>query len=355
MKMETIKLLTDLVDYEKNITDILVQKINVSFNNSNSSVIITDNKDSYIAQLNKNIIHQICSRIWQNINRFTALDKWENIINSNPDYLKQLIKIAIEKNPTILRVLKNGNNNIIYGIVGQSYIPVNQIEYRNELLILMKNYNILHISKFIINKRSVSEIFQMNEINSKIRLNLLVNYPINDGYHGFHSSWIREIIICTNGLSEIQSKISFHQKHDSQLNIEQYLKNIFFEGQNIYKNTDENIIKAKETKLDNKLFAEFMQRLHVATASKERLLNRLKTEIMDTNNTEWSLSQALTWIGTHERHMHNRPKFILKEAGTKILDLTLQKYLEDENNVATENLYEGYSYKALLPKFLSKN
>jgi len=353
--MNTTNLLTNLVDFEKKLIDIPVRNIIVSFNILKNQIIIKENTSEYVAQLNNNIIHQICSRIWQNINLNNAKSKWENLINTDIELLKELIQKAIEKNPITLRVYKSGNNNIIYGIVGQYYKPINQIDYRNELLTKMKNYNIIPTIKFIINKNSVSEIFSVNKRNINIKLDLIVNYPKNDGYHGFYTAWGREIIIRTNGLIEIKSSTNFHKKHNSDLNINQYLKEVFSEGQNIYKFTDENILKAQETTLNKDLLDNFLCRLNIASVSKERVINRLKIEIMENKNSEWALSQALTWLGTHEKHLYQRPKNILKEAGTKILDLTLNKYLEDENNVATENLYEGNTYKALLPKFVTMN
>lgn len=90
-----------------------------------------------------------------------------------------------------------------------------------------------------------------------------------------------------------------------------------------------------------------MDRLSLAQASKRRVRNRLDVETKDVGNNEWALSQALTWIGSHEKAISFRNRPLLISLGTGILEKTLDETLRDKGKVN----HDG-TYGLVLPKDL---
>jgi hypothetical protein len=107
--------------------------------------------------------------------------------------------------------------------------------------------------------------------------------------------------------------------------------------------------------LRDEINKEFFYRLHVSQAVKDRVLHQFKAEQNNTGNCEWSLSQALTNIGTHfygrsrDKHHQN----ILTSVGSKIIDNSLNKLLEAP--VKKERYGEFTTFGLLLPKYFNLN
>lgn len=71
----------------------------------------------------------------------------------------------------------------------------------------------------------------------------------------------------------------------------------------------------------------FLKKITAASASKERVKNRLAIEMNSFGENEWTFSQSFTWLGTHEKALPNSVKADFTRFGSLILDTSLSDVL----------------------------
>ncbi len=179
----------------------------------------------------------------------------------------------------------------------------------------------------------------------QLKFSYLLHHARNIGYDAIRVKWERLVLVCTNGLTKIESAKNYKWKHTNEQDIFSFVNNSINEGVALHLRDEVKIDDSINRELDNSTFSEFLRRLHLANVSKHRLIDRIKTEVHTVGNNEWALSQALTWIGTHAKEIDFRPKDLLKEDGSMILDHSLENYLQME--VYTSGFEKAYG--PLLP------
>jgi hypothetical protein len=56
-------------------------------------------------------------------------------------------------------------------------------------------------------------------------------------------------------------------------------------------------------------------------------------------NNEWALSQALTWLGSHDRHISTWSKQQLTTLGTEVLESSLPKVLTAKASAKGDGMF----------------
>lgn len=350
--------LENLVSFEKAIQVYQIKShipVLVRLVNENKSILIKQAGHSFVANLSNQIIHQLSTRLFPECsNNFATIClKWSEGININKVIFEVQIGEALRKSGLLIMYHPRNSENLIYGIVSDAFVKINQIEFRTSFIEKMMQSGMLDLnSKFLINKYGqLIEQFDYNDNDGLIKFSYLLYHARNNGYNAIKVQWGRVVIVCTNGLTLVDGGDTMKLQHLRSVSIEEFVKKSLLEGIERKLATEERIERTISQSLEKESFSEFMSRLHLSDVSKERVRNRLKEEIRVVGSNEWALSQALTWLGTHERYLMNRPKHILMEAGSMILDHSLKLFLEmDTYTTAGEN-----AYGALLPKGFIKN
>lgn len=343
--------LQNLVKFESS-----VQRYKVKSNIPLSVNIIDNNRicieqagRSFIAFQSEQIVHQLSSRIFKNeINDRLKLSKmWCHSFETDKYLLEKEIETALKNNELTILFYHIKSLYVVYGIVSDAFLPINQLDFREQFLASASQSDNLDLnSKFIKDVYgNVKEQFDFKSEKGRVKLSYVLNYARNNGYHSMRVTWGRIVIVCTNGLTEMRGGDELKFKHLISSSVPDFILSTLNQGIIAKRQTEERIDKAIERNLDKERLADFMNRLHIASVSKERIMSRLKMEVNEVGENEWALSQTLTYLGTHDKHLLPRPKSILKIAGSKIVDESLNDFL----NLDTYTTGEERMYGELLP------
>ena len=88
------------------------------------------------------------------------------------------------------------------------------------------------------------------------------------------------------------------------------------------------------------LLDQFMTRLALASATKERVSARLHHEFSDTGPNEWSVSQALTFLGEHEKAIPYRVREDLTRLGSSLLEQPLAQVVSAPPTLSSAGFYD---------------
>lgn len=293
--------------------------------------------DHYFCFLSPGIICQIGSRIWKNRNCKEIISFWRDSIGSNPnnDALSKIKNVFLE-NELIIRFFEAGGIGFeIYGIVTENFVQIDQLDFRENFI---KNLNKCGFNNpdsgnvFLDKYKNVREIFNFSIPNSRFSISLNVKYGLNNGFSGFNFDWKRLILICTNGLGKVESQIHNSLKHYGETDIEMFTYQILSEAQKLMSFTEKSIFSAENRPLSATNYNLLNQKLRIASATKEKIQHKLKSEIDICGKNDWALSQAFTYIGTHDKHTADFTKRQLIYIGTKILETSLEQFISNDNN-----------------------
>lgn len=329
------KELKNLVEFEKSVSNIDIEKpIQVKFISGKIQLTTHDGVKLYGA-IGRPLIHQIGGRIWGTNLEFKEIDKiWRNKYKTDQAELESDLTSAFRKNDLSIRYHtdKKGENHI-YGIVTPYFLDVNQFDFRQVFLeTIRENKNLNPVSLGIKknNYGKVIEIFQFYNKGFQTNYEYILNYAQNDGYDSYKVIWGREIVICTNGLTNWKNATKSNWRHTKEIELEKFVSNSINEGIGNQEFLEKRIEKSKDTILKTSSISELMNRLSLAQASKGRVLNRLATESNVVGNNEWALSQALTWLGTYEKALPFSVKPQVTNLGTKILEESLDTLMKKQ-------------------------
>ena len=317
--------------------------LNVSLNDKN--IILKNGNLCFSSQLNNQIKFQLGIRIWHTQSLMDIKYKWESERINLQDYI---LHVLIRQPIWILYFSKSGQN-IIYGIVGKDFKPINQLNFRLRVLQSLTMFSEVNFEKHAIgiNRGIITETFQLKSELNQSFYNYQINYAKNNGYSSFYISVGRGIIICENGLTEFYDKQKFNLRHNKTLDeVDEFISSSMLTTLKNRVFIEQQIQTLKDIYLDSYSLSQLIMRLHVAQAVKNKLKLRISEEEKNTGKTEWSLSQALTWLGTHDKHLTYNTKKVLRNAGTSILEQGLKQYITDVSNVYTDR--EG-GWGSLLP------
>lgn len=85
---------------------------------------------------------------------------------------------------------------------------------------------------------------------------------------------------------------------------------------------------------------QLMTRLAVSRATKDRISSRFDHEIKDMGSNEWFVSQALTYLGQHEKVISFRVQDSLNRLGSTLLGRPLAHVVTDPAIIAPSGFYD---------------
>ena len=306
-------------------------------------------------------IHQIGSRIqWVNGQSKYTLDQitnyWindmieDNSLNSIKLKIKNTFKLAAATVESKLVIIYIGESNpyTIYGIVSQHYKPTNQLEFRDKFIQICKeqssSINTLESSIYY-NKdyKSVTEYFDF-DTNDKhtFKLSCGIIYGKNNGYGSYSIVWKREIRETKSVYLPFITQEKFNWKNNASYvnlpneGINDFVQKITEQGLTHQKNLENRVKNLQEQNIEDVLIKDFfgkaLSRIIIAKASKDRVFQQWQEEYLAKKsnfaNTTWAISESLTFVGTHNKAVPDSMRKLLRQAGTEILDLGFEKFLE---------------------------
>jgi len=344
MLSEECNPIMDLVKYENSIKQIDVERpVKVQLAKDGKIIKLTYDGVEMNGVVDRPLKHQLGGRIWENTNDFLEIDKiWEEKFSTNPFGLEhELASVFRKKDLSIRYSTDNKGENNIYGIVTPHFINVNQLDFRQNFIETIRKNTALKLKSNGITKLKYGQVIELFEIDTPgfqttYRYGLV--YAKNNGYEAYKVSWEREVLICTNGLTEWKGS-NYQWKHTKEIDLNNFITDTVNEGVANQRFLEERINASKEKALQQSKMTELMERLSLAQASKKCIENRLDVELSDVGNNEWALSQALTWVGTHDKSVPFTAKPKLIDLGTKILEKSLADILCAKAQVGRNGCY----------------
>ena len=334
----------DLVKYENSIKQIDAERpVKIQLAKDGKILKLTYDGVEINGVVDRPLKHQLGGRIWGNKTDFLEIDKiWQKKFSANPTGLEHELSSVFRKNDLSIRYYTDYNGrNHIYGIVTPHFFDVNQLDFRQKFLETIRKNTTLKIKSHCITKSTYGQVIENFEIDTPgfqttYRYGLI--YAKNNGYEAYKVNWGREVLICTNGLTAWRgSKSSW--KHTKEIDLNDFITDTVNEGIGNQRFLEERINASKERTLQQSMMNALMGRLSLAQASKKRINNRLDIESNDVGNNEWALSQALTWLGSHEKYVPSSVKPKLIDLGTKILEESLADILVAKTQVNRSGYY----------------
>lgn len=322
-------------------------KVKIEGNSFNMSI----NGIGLQKKIDRPLIHIIGAKAWKISDYNQINEKWEE--HRKTETLSRLVQNTLIQNQLIIRY----NQNNIYGIFTPNFQYVNPINFRN---VLLKDLNSIIPINSISEKvdytpyGEVIEVFNLDTkktrvVNSPVKIDLGIIYGLNNGYSSYRVILKRSILKCTNGLTSEENTL-IRWKHNKEVSLKSFSNKAYNFVLEHHTELTRKIERSKKMRLHKKLGESFFDRLHVSKVAKDRVIDRLRTEIKEEGYNEWALSQALTNVGTHFyngfRDKYNRE--VLIHAGTKILENNLKTVLQRKSKIV--NSHFGKSYDFLLPK-----
>ena len=347
--------IVDLVNFEKNIKQIEAERpVKVRLAKDGNSLQVTYDGVILNGVVDRPIKHQLGGRAWGGNNGYEHINHmWRKKFSDNPEDLEHELVAVFRNNDLFIRYSTDskGQNNI-YGVVSPHFIDVNQLDFRHHFLEKIRKDTALNPDSLGITTSKYGEVTEFFDFNhpgfqTKFRYGLV--YAKNNGYDAYKVNWEREVLICTNGLTGWQSSES-RWKHTKEIDLDAFISSTVNEGIANQEFLERRIKISQEKALRQSVMNELMERLSLAKASKNRIKNRLHIESCSVGNNEWALSQALTWLGTHERSFPFSVKPKLTDLGTKILENSLVNTLDANAQVDRSGMY-----RLLLPKDIKES
>ncbi|MDT8438123.1 MAG: hypothetical protein RQ729_03805 [Wenzhouxiangellaceae bacterium] len=269
-------------------------------------------------RLDLRLIHQFGSRIWPNLDRDATIERWKQ---AEPEWLAQRLAAALENSDAVLRYQTDGRHQAIYGLTATSFVEMNQQAFRNELIAAMKPIGIRPNGRvFETAFQEVVEEFGVPSGKGAVGLHCRVIYGLNTGYSAYRLRWGRTILVCSNGLTSFENVARDRWIHTRQVAVGDFVNGSVQGAYSHLSDLEKQIHAARNRSAAYALIDQFLTRLTLARATQQRVVERVESELSEWGRNEWSVSQALTYLGTHEKAIPPRVRDHLTRVGTDILD-----------------------------------
>ncbi len=299
-----------------------------------------------VSLVDRPFIHKFGQQLWNDLDSYEKIeDRWKKAIR-NSAFLSELLT-AIKESGLKVRYFTDGRLNRAYGYMGENFVDVDQIAFRNDFLEKFKEFEAFDQkdTKFQITKHGdLIEFFNINSPGYQTEFRYGIKHAKNNGYDAYKTIWQRLVLICTNGLTDFRTENTLKWNHNQAANLEEFISTSLESGIGNQQFLEEQIALRMDSPLEKELTEELVERLSLANSTKDRLRDRLRIEIQHTGRNEWSMSQAMTHLGTHDRHISIRTKSQMTTVGTLILEQSIHGALS--NGARLQN--DGY-YGLVLP------
>ena len=336
--------LASLVNFERTVVKVDVEKpIKAHFLNDDKMIQFDYKGERIFGKLDRPLMHQLGTRLWKGENDFEVIeDKWNSLLANSKSRLEADVANLFTNHDLQFRVYsgKTGQK-FLYGIVSPQFVDVNQFEFRdayNEEFAQITNKKSKSFG--ITNDRygNIVETLDLETFGFQTQYKNVLVYAKNNGYDAYKVNWERYVLVCSNGL-RVWRESKFRWKHTNEINLKEFISNTIAEGSDDQLHLEKCIERAKEVDLNQDLYSEMMNRLSLAHSSKMRIDERLKNECEEVGNNEWALSQAFTWLGTHDQYLPFSMKPKLGDFGTDILEKSLETVLQEKPKLTWDGYY----------------
>lgn len=294
------------------------------------------------ARLTSALIHQIGARVWPNLTASKTRELW---VEQPVEKLQVMLENALSESGLIVRYREEESGPQLYGLTSPQFVEMDQRVFRRSLLEAMEPLGIVPGGAvFETAYKEVVEEFSTPAALGAIGLTCRVIYGLNTGYSSYRLRWGRVVLICTNGMTAFRDAGRNRWIHSNQVDIADFVNSSVHGAYDRLSALEQRILSAQARTLDDSRLNVFLDRLHVARATKERIQDRLHMELSDTGENEWSVSQALTYLGSHEKAIPPRVRNHLTSLGTKVIDEDLSRVTASPHLNMTANAYEYVPY-----------
>tara|TARA_R110002072_G_C7974114_1_gene535143 strand:+ start:4410 stop:5450 length:1041 start_codon:yes stop_codon:yes gene_type:complete len=291
----------------------------------------------FLGHLDSKLIHQLGSKVWPNLDRSTTVMRWQNL--SQVDLIEKLQK-ALSNSGYDLRYNELEGVSKVYGITSPSFVEMNQATFRNVLIKSLRPLGIQPRRRALHTPYGeVAEEFAIPGSRHQVGLTCNVVYGLNNGYSSFRVNWGRVVLVCKNGLTAFKCTERHRWIHNNVIKIEDFARKSVEAAYSHLSDVEKQISAAQHRSLNYSLLDQFMTRLTLANATKRRVSSRLSYEFNDTGLNEWSLSQALTFLGQHEKAIPLRVRDDLTRLGSSVLEEPLLQILSSPGVVTPSGFY----------------
>jgi len=94
--------------------------------------------------------------------------------------------------------------------------------------------------------------------------------------------------------------------------------------------------------LEDDFIQFFVERMILAYATKDRIMNQYKIQTQNFGKSVWALSSALRFIGTKDPHITKATKWFLLESGTLVFEKKYEEYLQAKFKIGLIGNYAIY-------------
>ena len=329
-----LQLLEQLVEKENTLQDVCLagKKLRVKLDWTLGMAVISNRRTAY-AQLNRPFLHKIAN--WAFPHLKAELETKAADFHQNQQWWRQkitpeVVRRVLTRDDVMVRLLPIGDDYQVYGLVSRDYRQTNQLTIRSNFIATMQQQCKVPLVSKGIEKvdrfgRPVECFLIGGFQNFGVRLAL--HYGLDNGYSAYIVSYEREVLVCTNGLTEWKADKRLKWFHNSQFSFIDFVtmavQGAYWQGDFLNRRLE----SARQTPLTSDNLMNLIVRLNAAAASRTRVLARLDKEIADCGKTDWALSQSLTWLATHEKALPFRCQEYFRQVGTDILERSLAKTL----------------------------
>jgi len=336
--------LTKLVAFENQVNELPIERApHVELSETGKSLAIRYAGRTLRGDLNRPLMHQLGGRLWPDEAEFSDVaERWQTRFELNKSQLESDIATVFTRHDLTVRYFDQRGTHQIYGVVSPQFVRVNQLDFRNAFLEEVRRSTALVPQTKSVGRTLYGnsvEFFHFDSPGFQVDLDYGLVYARNTGYDAYKVDWKRYILICTNGLKGIDSQNQYKWYHNGHVDIGAFLTQTVKEGVRQQKLLEAKIEAARATTLDRETLGGLLHRLSLAEATKQRLAERVTFESGMVGQNEWALSQAFTYMGTHDRHISFRTKTQFTGFGTDILEQSLDSTLEDGARIGKDGCY----------------
>jgi len=313
--------------------------VSVALCPSNRQISINTAGMIFSGDLNPKLIHQLGSKIWKNLDRESTIKLWNEHINSG---LAHRLERALSQSGSVLRYAETGSVRRIYGVTSPQFVEMNQRAFRDILVESLNPLGIVPNGKVF--KTPFDEVVEEFAVpasqEGQVGLSCKVVYGLNNGYSSYRLNWGRIVLVCTNGLTAFRNAGRDRWIHTEQVDIRDFAIKSVESAYSHLSDVERQVLAARERPINYSLLDQFMTRLALANATKERVSARLNHELHDTGPNEWSVGQALTFLGEHEKAIPPRVRDNLTRLGSSLLEKSLKQVVSAPPTLTSAGFYD---------------
>ena len=177
-KKRGLDLLSTQVDFESNLKEAhLADTTDISLVHDYTrtrinNVILHIGDLEIFGLVDRPFMHKFGRQLWNDIESFEQIEtRWDKSIKT-PNFLPELLK-SVKESGLRVRHYNNGKANRVYGYIGENFVDVDQIEFRENFLEKCREFEIIdpRETKFKVTKHG--DIIEFFKINSPVGVNIL--------------------------------------------------------------------------------------------------------------------------------------------------------------------------------------